>query len=182
MITSPGLVDASTARVAEALRKVAAHMRLTAPKEAETMTEFTAQCEIANAFDDLASELEAMTDEAKVNTDREIWCEREGDFYADSIHVTEGGGIGIDCGGYVIVMPVREWHRLAASLRPSISVHGGPPQAWLAPWEASEVMYAAAEETNRGGGIADGGGGEPDIYDLEEVWSAMRTAHLAKED
>ena len=61
-------------------------------------------------------------------------------------------------------------------------LHSDKPSHWLAPWEASEVMYAAAEETNRGGGIADGGGGEPDIYDLEEVWSAMRTAHLAKED
>jgi hypothetical protein len=47
------------------------------------------------------------------NTDREIWREREGDYYADSIHVTEGGGIGIDCGGSVYVKPVREWHRLA---------------------------------------------------------------------
>ena len=51
--------------------------------------------------------------EAKINTDREIWREREGDYYADSIHVTERGGIGIDCGGEVFVKPVREWHRLA---------------------------------------------------------------------
>jgi hypothetical protein len=47
------------------------------------------------------------------NTDREIWREREGDYYADSIHVTEGGGIGINCGGMVYVKPLREWHRLA---------------------------------------------------------------------
>lgn len=47
------------------------------------------------------------------NTDRELWREREGDFYADSIHVTAQGGIGIDCGGYVIVKPVRAWHALA---------------------------------------------------------------------
>jgi hypothetical protein len=47
------------------------------------------------------------------NTDREIWRERDGDYYADSIHVTEGGGIGIDCGGTVYVKPIREWHRLA---------------------------------------------------------------------
>lgn len=57
---------------------------------------------------------ENMTQEKAVqNTDRELWREREGDYYADSIHVTEGGGIGIDCGGRVIVKPVREWHRLA---------------------------------------------------------------------
>lgn len=29
------------------------------------------------------------------NTDRELWRERD-DYYADSIHVTEGGGIGIN--------------------------------------------------------------------------------------
>ncbi len=52
------------------------------------------------------------------NTDREIWRgpdEGFGDFYADSMFVTEQGGIGIDCGGHVIVMPVRKWHKLAAT-------------------------------------------------------------------
>lgn len=48
------------------------------------------------------------------NTDREIWRECPGDAYSDSIHVTKGGGIGINCGGHVIVMNVRFWHRLAA--------------------------------------------------------------------
>ena len=50
---------------------------------------------------------------AASNTDRELWREREGDYYADSIHVTEGGGIGMNCGGMVIVMPIRNWHALA---------------------------------------------------------------------
>jgi hypothetical protein len=55
-----------------------------------------------------------MTDnQACENTDREIWREREGDAYADSIHVTKNGGIGINCGGYVIVMTPRNWHRVA---------------------------------------------------------------------
>lgn len=49
-----------------------------------------------------------------LNTDREIWREREGDAYADSVHVTEGGGIGINCGGMVYVKPVRAWHALAS--------------------------------------------------------------------
>ncbi len=44
------------------------------------------------------------------NTDREIWRAVPGDFYADKIHVTEHGGIGIDCGGHVLVAPVRKWH------------------------------------------------------------------------
>jgi hypothetical protein len=56
--------------------------------------------------------------QASKNTDREIWREREDDYYADSIHVTEQGGIGINCGGYVITLPVREWHRLAAATLP----------------------------------------------------------------
>ncbi|AWC25405.1 hypothetical protein CO731_04900 [Aminobacter sp. MSH1] len=50
-----------------------------------------------------------------LNTDREIWRERPGDYYADSIHVTASGSIGIDCGGMVYTLPVREWHRLAAT-------------------------------------------------------------------
>ena len=43
------------------------------------------------------------------NTDREIWRETDG----DSIHVTQSGGIGINCGGSVVTMPIREWHKLA---------------------------------------------------------------------
>jgi hypothetical protein len=51
---------------------------------------------------------------AALNTDRELWREREGDFYSDSIHVTAQGAIGINCGGTVIVNPLQEWFRLAA--------------------------------------------------------------------
>lgn len=47
------------------------------------------------------------------NTDRELWREREGDYYANSIYVTEGGGIGIDVAGHVVVKPLAEWHALA---------------------------------------------------------------------
>ena len=44
------------------------------------------------------------------NTDFEIWREFLNDFYSDSIHVTQGGGIGINCRGHVIVAPIRSWH------------------------------------------------------------------------
>lgn len=47
------------------------------------------------------------------NTDRELWREREGDYYAHSIHVTAHGGIGINVGGHVIVKPLSAWHELA---------------------------------------------------------------------
>jgi hypothetical protein len=53
-----------------------------------------------------------------MNTDRELWREREGDYYADAIHVTEHGGIRIDCGGHVITKTLRQWHELAAKDSP----------------------------------------------------------------
>ena len=49
------------------------------------------------------------------NTDKEIWREKPGDYYSDSIHVTEGGGIGINCGGYIVTLPVRKWNELGMS-------------------------------------------------------------------
>lgn len=57
-----------------------------------------------------------MADEprAHANTDRELWRETPGDYYSPSIHVTKGGGIGINVGGTVIVRPVREWHAAMA--------------------------------------------------------------------
>lgn len=54
--------------------------------------------------------------EARQNTDREIWRGPDlgnGDFYADSIFVTQGGGIGINCGGNVIILPLASWHEAA---------------------------------------------------------------------
>lgn len=56
-----------------------------------------------------------MSDQtAYQNTDRELWREREGDYYANSIHVTATGSIGINVGGLVIVMPLARWHEFAA--------------------------------------------------------------------
>lgn len=50
------------------------------------------------------------TETAALNTDKELWRESD-DAFANSIHLTKGGGIGIDCGGYVIVAPLKTWHR-----------------------------------------------------------------------
>lgn len=47
---------------------------------------------------------------ACVNRDQELWREQPGDFYSDSIHVTESGGIGINVGGKVLVAPAKRWH------------------------------------------------------------------------
>lgn len=61
-----------------------------------------------------------MIYQATKNTDRELYREPHatgaGDSYSDSIHVTEGGGIGISCGGHVIVMSLRNWHRAATGM------------------------------------------------------------------
>jgi hypothetical protein len=53
---------------------------------------------------------------AKINTDREIWRDPPGDYYADSIHVTDCGFIGVNCGGHVIVAPIRKWHEVGEML------------------------------------------------------------------
>lgn len=69
--------------------------------------------------------------QACLNTDRELWREKEGDYYSPSIHVTKEGGIGIDVGGFVITMPLRGWHRLAApNGPPSIAEMENPDNGW----------------------------------------------------
>jgi len=48
------------------------------------------------------------------NTDRELYREPDkgnGSFYSDSIFVTKEGGIGMNVGGYVMVRPIKEWHK-----------------------------------------------------------------------
>lgn len=54
-----------------------------------------------------------MSENAYVNTDRELWREIKGDYYSPSIHVTADGLIGLNVGGMVIVQDVRKWHKLA---------------------------------------------------------------------
>lgn len=49
-----------------------------------------------------------------LNTDKEIWREDD-NHYAPSIHITKDQLIGINMGGTVIQMPVREWHKLATN-------------------------------------------------------------------
>ena len=50
------------------------------------------------------------------NNDRHLWPETSPvDAPEEKLFVTSAGGIGINIGGHVIVRPLREWHRLAAS-------------------------------------------------------------------
>ena len=53
-----------------------------------------------------------MSNQGYKNTDRELWSASP-DAFASSIHVTERGGIGVNVGGTVIVMPIEKWHTLA---------------------------------------------------------------------
>jgi hypothetical protein len=76
-----------------------------------------------------------LSPEAAQNTDRELWREREGDFYADSIHVTASGAIGMNVGGTVYVLPIREWHRRASS--PGAAA---PDHIAFAEWVASHYV------------------------------------------
>ncbi len=58
-----------------------------------------------------ASELSALL--CCENTDKELWREKEDDYYSPSIHVTKDGRIGINVGGFVHVKSARDWHKLA---------------------------------------------------------------------
>lgn len=54
-----------------------------------------------------------MSEQAYVNTDKEIWRKVKDDYYSPSIHTTKSGCIGISVGGRCIVLSVEEWHKLA---------------------------------------------------------------------
>lgn len=58
------------------------------------------------------------TNNTAMNTDRHLWPLVSDDYYADRLHVTsDGQGIGINCGGHVIVKTLRAWHELDARNR-----------------------------------------------------------------
>lgn len=73
-----------------------------------------------------------MADEKQVwnanTTDKELWRGTP-DHYSPRVFVTEGGGIGMDVGGLVIVKPLREWHKLAvAASKRGAPAEGESPQ------------------------------------------------------
>lgn len=95
---------------------------------------------------------EPRDDIAYANTDRELWRDLEGnenkdagDYYADSIHVTEQGGIGINVGGTVYVRTLREWHGLLeqfeAVLRAVEDNERGPDYGWTHPDEPAADLH-----------------------------------------
>ena len=90
--------------------------------------------------------------DAAENTDRELWRETEGDAYADSIHVTKGGGIGINCGGMVYVKPIREWHRLASSQSPGEIPDAAVEALLPCPFCGGEAERVDIEDGDNAGG------------------------------
>ena len=54
--------------------------------------------------------LRSDCEQAAENTDRELWREVDDDYDTPSLFVTESGSIGMNVGGTVVVMPIREWH------------------------------------------------------------------------
>lgn len=71
------------------------------------------------------------------NTDKEIWRKIPGDHYSPSIHVTEHLGIGINCGGHVIVAPIEHWHEAGEKIlcvNPELPNWRRKLAAWLLKW------------------------------------------------
>jgi hypothetical protein len=57
---------------------------------------------------------ETQVCEPSQNTDRHLWPQTtEVGAPEETVHVTADGGIGMKVRGYVIAMPIREWHALA---------------------------------------------------------------------
>lgn len=56
----------------------------------------------------------AVHNRPALNTDRDLWRELTGDYYANRVFLTKGGGIGMDVGGLCIVKSIKDWHTLAS--------------------------------------------------------------------
>lgn len=122
-----------------------------------------------------------MSGEAK-NTDRELWREPDegnGSYYADSIHVTKEGGIGINAGGTVFVKPLREWHRLATLSTLSTERDGALEEAAKIVKEMANFGWQGSEyycESCKNGII------HPDAEDIANKILALKSSPPVAED
>lgn len=87
-----------------------------------------------------------MNDQVCENTDVRLWEEPATDFKKHfsrgKIFVTKRNGIGIECGGYAIVTPLRNWHTMAKTFMP----HRLESTSWrfrLARWLLKPNEYKA---------------------------------------
>jgi hypothetical protein len=88
-------------------------------------------------------------DKPAQNTDREIYRTPFNSVNDDSMHVTESGAIGINCGGSVFVMPLRAWHKLATDAAGPMLKQGrmppAPPKLSVVPEEQRTLLQEMRE-------------------------------------
>jgi hypothetical protein len=94
-----------------------------------------------------------MNDQPAQNTDRELWREREGDYYSDSIHVTLCDSIGINCGGMVIVKPLRAWFALGKQSNETLGLQMADATA-VSTSETSALQSERSEDGERASALA----------------------------
>jgi hypothetical protein len=94
-------------------------------------------------------------DQCAQNTDSQLWREPPGDAYANSIHVTEGGSIGINVGGLVFVKTLAQWHALAEAAQHVAEPTAAPNEPvappvdyWQDPITGDMVRYPLAERAS----------------------------------
>jgi hypothetical protein len=108
-------------------------------------------------------------DENKVarNTFRELWRERLGDYYADSILVDETNKmVAINCGGTVTVARLCEWHGVMLAARADDH------------WPSFREIIDRIQERQRALDAAAEARGEPDWIERAES-EAVKTEHDA---
>lgn len=117
-----------------------------------------------------------MEDQAKENTDIELWREPTDEpgmsYYQPSIHVTREGGIGINVGGMVIVMPLSDWHKLAINA-PDPNTEGAKSGESTGPAQASPGFTLALERLLEEYKLATQQG----ILDQGQIKAKILTAH-----
>jgi hypothetical protein len=88
-------------------------------KEEETAAELAIRLLSESCPTEKKTMRDLSLDDASINTDVELFREKLGDkldpdnYYSPSVHVTQSQCIGMNVGGYVIVMSIRAWHEAA---------------------------------------------------------------------
>lgn len=104
----------------------------------------------------------------EINTDEELWRETEGDYYADSIHATQDGGIGINVGGLVYVRTLSQWHELA-----TYSGATRNPMS-TAPKDGTTIeVFARGEWFSARYHDCQGMRDDPDVDDILDAWTVL---------
>lgn len=91
-----------------------------------------------------------MSDQASENTATELYREPGAspgmEYYQPSVHVTKNGLIGMDVGGMVFVMSIRDWHSKATGSEASITPGEHKASSKLAPLPPSTELEKEIDE------------------------------------